>query len=178
MIEAKAKPEKDEFSTEDPTPVYVYDAFEGANFRLKVKMKDKYPNYEDSKFEDNITALCDGDEDKMEEALNACHKLSEFTAPDQFKSYEELQKQLVKVLNLSGSSSSSGGGDGETKRPSALEQMDDDTPPAAEKPKAAVTKVATKTPPKKADPVKAEPEPSGDGEEDETAFFRDLLKDD
>lgn len=173
MIEAKAKPEKDEFSTEDPTPVYVYDAFEGANFRLKVKMKDKYPNYEDSKFEDNITALCDGDEDEMERVLSSCHKLSEFTAPNQFKPYEELQKLLLKVLNITtgGSSAASGGESAGTGR-TALDEMDD-TPAQ----KAAVTKVgATKTPPKKAEAVKVE-EPAG-GEEDETAFFRDLLKDD
>jgi hypothetical protein len=176
MIEAKGKPEKDEFATEDPVPVYVYDAFEGANFRLKVKMKDKYPTYEDSKFEDNITALCDGDEEEMERVLSSAHQLNAFTAPDQFKSYEELQKLLVKVLNLSGASTASSGGESAGKGRSALESMDDDaTPPAEDKPKAAVTKVATKTPPKKVEAAKVEAEPSG--EEDETAFFRDLLKD-
>jgi hypothetical protein len=167
MIQAQAQPEKDEFAEEDPTPVFVYDAFEGKNFRLKVKMKDKYPNYEDSKFEDKITALCDGDEDEMEAVLSKCHSLNAFLDPKEFKSYDDLKKQLHKALGLTGGTASGGSSSGGGKK-SALEQMDDDEPQPT---RTKVTSGATKKP--KEEP-KEEPA-GGDDDGDDTDFFKKLL---
>lgn len=168
MIQAKAQPEKDEFETEEPTPIFVYDAFEGMNFRLKCKMKDKYPNYEDSKFEDKITALCDGDEDEMEAVLEKCHGLQQFLDPKEFKSYEDLKKELHKALGLTGGASA-GGSTGGAKKKSALESMDDngdeDVAPKAKpatKPGAATKKVE-------------KVEETGSDGDDDADFFKKLL---
>lgn len=93
MIGAKAKPQ-----FEDDEPVFVYDLWEGANFKLRIFNKDKYPTYENSVF-DSPTALFGGDEEKLEEVLNKCHSLSEFLEPSRFKSYDQLKKELDRCLS-------------------------------------------------------------------------------
>jgi hypothetical protein len=179
MIEAKGKPETDELTGETPDAVHVYDAFNGSNLRLKAKKKDekaKFPSYETSEFEATVGPLCDGDEDEMERVLDACYPLHPFIAPDQFKSYEDLQKQLNKALNLGDGASGSSSSAGSKPARTALEQLDDDTPtvPSEDKPVTKVTKVS-KT-------KKAEPEPTlevgGDNEDDDDPdFFKNLLND-
>ena len=47
---------------EDETPVNVFDFWEGANFRLKIRQIDGYRNYDKSEF-DSPTALFEGDAD-------------------------------------------------------------------------------------------------------------------
>lgn len=82
---------------EDEAPVNVFDYWEGANFKLRMKMVDKYPNYDTSEFE-AITPVADSDEEILEIA-NQQYKLSEFTDPKNFKTYDELKKKLEIVLN-------------------------------------------------------------------------------
>ena len=96
MIGAKAKPQ-----FEDDEPVFVYDLWEGANFKLRIYNKDKYPTYENSVF-DSPSALFGGDEEKLEEVLGKCHSLSEFLEPSRFKSYDQLKKELDRCLSTDG----------------------------------------------------------------------------
>ena len=78
---------------------------EGANFRIKIKqIKDKasnnsFPNYDESKFL-KPEALSE-DEAELEAIWNKEYSLLAEIAPDKFKSYAELQKQLNKALALS-----------------------------------------------------------------------------
>lgn len=82
--------------------VNPFDMYEGANFVIKITRKDKYRNYDKSEFEAKgplfVNKKGEPDEAKMEEVYNQMHKLQPFLAADQFKSYEELEKQLEKVL--------------------------------------------------------------------------------
>ena len=83
-----------EFADEDP--VNPFDLIEGANFRIKIKMVAGYWNYDASDFE-RQSPLSE-DEEKLEKVFNAQHDVHELIAPEQFKSYEELQTKLNEVL--------------------------------------------------------------------------------
>lgn len=73
-----------------------FDLWDGANFVIRITRKDKYRNYEKSSF-DSGGPLFDND-GKMEEVWKQAYSLQAFIAPDQFKSREELDKQLARVL--------------------------------------------------------------------------------
>mgnify|MGYP006269417859 CR=1 FL=1 len=88
----KAKP-----TFEDEEPVNVFDYWEGANFRLRIKTVSQFPNYDDSVF-DAPTPLAPSDEAILS-VVNQQYKLSEFTDPANFKSYDELKQKLEMVLN-------------------------------------------------------------------------------
>jgi len=82
---------------EDEQPLNVFDYWEGANFKLRMKNVDGYPNYDASEFE-SPSAVADDDEEILEIAKRQ-HKLSEFLDPKNFKSYEELKVKLEQVLS-------------------------------------------------------------------------------
>ena len=82
---------------EDETPVNPFDFWEGANFKLKLRKVDGYWNYDKSEFEAPST-LFDKD-DELEKLWEKQYSLSEFTAPTNFKSYDELQTRLNTVLS-------------------------------------------------------------------------------
>ena len=83
-----------EFADEDP--MNPFDIIEGANFRIKIKMVGGYWNYDSSDFE--RPAPLSEDESKLEQVFNSQYDVHELVAPDQFKSYEELQQKLNMVL--------------------------------------------------------------------------------
>lgn len=76
--------------------VNAFDLWDGANFRLRQKMVDKYPNFDGSSFE-SPAPLFDDDE-KMEAIWQQQYKLKELISPDKFKSYDELKRRLNQVL--------------------------------------------------------------------------------
>ena len=80
----------------DETAVNPFDFWEGANFKLKLRMVEGYWNYDKSEFS-APSALFD-DDDKLEEVWKKQYPLSEFTSETNFKSYEELKKRLDMVL--------------------------------------------------------------------------------
>ena len=81
---------------EDETPINPFDFWQGANFKLKLKKVAGYWNYDSSEF-DRPSPLLD-DDDAMEAIWKKQYSLTAFTAPDQFKSYDELKKRLDYVL--------------------------------------------------------------------------------
>ena len=81
----------------DETPVNPFDFWGGANFKLKIRNVEGYRNYDKSEF-DSATALYDGDDTKLEEVYNQLYKLSEFTDPENYKSYGDLKKKLYEVI--------------------------------------------------------------------------------
>ena len=83
-----------EFADEDP--MNPFDLIEGANFRIKIKMVAGYWNYDSSDFE-KVSPLSE-DDSKLEQVFNSQYDVHELIAPDQFKSYEELQQKLNMVL--------------------------------------------------------------------------------
>ena len=82
---------------EDEKPVNVFDLWEGANFKLRMRKKDGYSNYDESVFSDPIP-VAESDEEIVR-IVNGQHKLSEFIDRKNFKSYDELKKKLDAVLS-------------------------------------------------------------------------------
>lgn len=83
---------------EDEAPVNPFDLWEGANFRLKIRQFEGYPNYDKSEF-DKSSALSD-DEAELERVYNSEHPLQDLIDPKNFKSYNELKAKLYRVLAL------------------------------------------------------------------------------
>jgi len=87
-----------EFDDEDP--INPFDFWQGANFKIKIVKKDGYWNYDKSEF-DRVGPLLD-DDDALEALWKKEYSLSAITAPDQFKSYEDLERRMNMVLGLGG----------------------------------------------------------------------------
>jgi len=81
---------------EDETPINPFDFWQGANFKLKIVKKDGYWNYDKSEF-DSPSPLLE-DDDALEALWKKEYSLTAVTAPDQFKSYDVLEKRLKYVL--------------------------------------------------------------------------------
>jgi len=90
---------------EDEEPINPFDFWQGANFRLKIRKVEGYWNYDKSEFDSPSPLLTD--DDAMEAIWKKEYSLAAVTAPDQFKTYDELKKRLEYVLGLSKSSRSS-----------------------------------------------------------------------
>ena len=86
---------KPEFADEDP--IIPFDFWQGANFRLRQRKVAGYPNYDKSEF-DSVSALYEGDEEKLKEVWATQYPLSEFVDPTNYKSYDELKTRLETVL--------------------------------------------------------------------------------
>ena len=81
---------------EDETPTDVYNFWEGANFKLKIRKVDGFSNYDKSEF---ITpAPLFEDDSEMERVWGEEHSLDEFVKEDNFKTYEDLKARLDVVL--------------------------------------------------------------------------------
>ena len=91
----KAKP-----TFEDEKPVNVFDLWEGANFKLRMKKVEGYPNYDSSSFSEPV-AVAPSDEQILE-IVNQQYRLGEFLDRKNFKSYEELKTKLDQVLSGDG----------------------------------------------------------------------------
>jgi hypothetical protein len=138
-------------------PVNVFDLWEGADFKLRMRKVDGYPNYDQSIFADPA-ALLSGDEEQLLEVVGKQHRLAEFTDRKNFKTYEELQRKLNDVLNDSGSSGRSAA--------SIAEEDDDYVAPVA--PKTVASKPAPE--PK----VAKNTAPSEDDDEDVMSYFQKI----
>ena len=82
----------------DEQPVNPFDLWEGANFRLKIRKYEGYPNYDKSEFE--AAAPLFDDDEKLEEIWKQEHSLQELIDAKNFKSYAELKAKLYRVLAL------------------------------------------------------------------------------
>jgi len=126
----KAKP-----TFEDETPVNVFDYWDGADFKLRMRKVDGYPNYDQSVFTEP-SAL--GDDDEIMIISKKQFLLKDFLDRKNFKSYEELSRKLVSVLNSDASPTP-------TAATLSGEDEDDYTPPVREVKKPAVKIVSNST---------------------------------
>ena len=98
-IQEKMQPE---FADEEE--VNPFDFWKGANFKIKIRKVGGFVNYDKSEF-DSPSALADGDDAALETIWKQQHPLQAFIAPDQFKSYDELNTRLTTVLGRGGGGS-------------------------------------------------------------------------
>lgn len=133
---------------EDEDAVNPFDLWAGANFRLRIRNVEGYRNYDKSDFDSSSPLLADDEE--LERVWNSEHKIQPFLDPTEFKSYEELQAKLNRVLGL----------DGFRSPESTADAVDEELP---------------WSPPKEEKVAQSKSESSDDGDEDESLeFFKKL----
>ena len=155
-ITIKAKPAFD-----DEDPVNVFDFWEGANFKLRQRKEDGWPNYNDSVFE-SPSAIADTDEEILAIA-NAQYSLTEIIDRKNFKSYEELARKLASVLGTEGTG-------GKAQKSLAEQQVDE------EEEYAPPTRQVVKSAPKPSKPVVTMDE--DDDDDDAMAYFKKIAQED
>lgn len=136
---------------EDEKPVNVFDFWEGANFKLRMRKKDGYANYDESAF---MEPSAIGDDETIVKIANAQHKLAEFTDRKNFKSYDELKKKLNEVLS----------GDSFASKSAAQIAEDEDRPVAS------APKIASKPAPS--------PKALEEDDDDVMSYFEKIAKED
>ena len=136
----------------DDDKIDPFHLWEGANFRLKIRKVDGYPNYEKSEFE-RPSALHD-DDSKLEKVYNSEYSLQEFLSPTNFKSYEDLKARFLRAIGETASKVNS-------VVAASIEDEDD-----------APVKFKAKSPPKQAAVVVDEDE----DEDEEMKFFNKLAR--
>lgn len=99
----------------DDEPINIFDFWQGANFKLKIRKVAGYVNYDKSEFE-TPSALLGGEDAKLEELWKKQYALKEFTAAENFKSYDELKTKMDSVLK--------GGNDKKAKSAEEMEEME------------------------------------------------------
>jgi hypothetical protein len=145
---------------EDETAVNPFDLWEGANFRLKIRQFEGYPNYDKSEF-DKPAPLFE-DDDEMEAVWKQQHSLNELLDPKHFKTYDELKAKLYRVLALTADSV-----DGSR---SAMDDIDEDL-------NMSNLGKTTSAPEMKAAPAASSNSYDEDDDDDSLALFKELAKD-
>ena len=135
----------------DEKPVNPFDLWTGANFVLKIRRVDGYANFDKSEFEAPAPLA---DDDKLEAIWKSQYSLQEIVSAKNFKSYDDLQRKLDKVLGKTGSTTAA--------RPNRKEE--DDLPWEGE----------AKAPQFKAADAKPAPAATADEDDDDFAFFNSL----
>lgn len=103
--------------------VNPFDFWKGANFKIRIRTVDNYPNYDQSIFDSPKPLLSDDDE--LEVIWKKQHSLKEFVEQKNFKTYDELKKRLDEVLGDTVSEKPAA-------RPTATEKPTFNKPKAAE----------------------------------------------
>lgn len=152
-IEEKASP-----AFKDEEAVNVFDFWNGANFKLKIRKVEGYRNYDKSEFE-KASPVAKSDEE-IEKLWRASYSLKELVGPAKFKTYEELKARLDKVLGQSATVAS------------APEKVAEDT--AAPAPTTSVAERLAAATRSTAETVTL---PEGDGDEDSMKLFERLASD-
>lgn len=82
----------------DDPAINPFDPINGANFKLRMRQVEGYPNYDKSEFSE-AKAISDS-EDAILDVLNQIKPLKDYVSPDKFKSYDELKTKLDSVLSV------------------------------------------------------------------------------
>jgi len=83
----------------NPTNAFdPFDLWQGANFKLRVRKVDGFPNYDLSSWEPAKPLL--NDDAELEEVWKSEHSLKAVIAEDKFKSYDDLAQRLADALGI------------------------------------------------------------------------------
>jgi len=137
---------------EDETPVNVFDLWEGADFKLRQRKVEGYPNYDQSVFLE--PSPISKDDEEVLKVVNSQYLLTEFLDRKNFKTYEELSRKLASVLD-SGSGS----------QQSAMSIAEEDEPVRTEVKKAAVK-------------IQSKVVDDDDSDDDAMAYFKSIATED
>lgn len=82
---------------EDIKPIDVFNPWDGANFRLRMRKVDGRANFDKSEFE--APSVITEDDEEMLNILNSRFRLSQYIDADKFKSFEDLEKRFDLVMS-------------------------------------------------------------------------------
>jgi len=82
---------------EDQKPLEFFDWDQGANFRIRSENGDFSLSYDSSEFE-QVSPLAGGRQEVQEKLYNSMYDLAEFESESNYKSYDELKAEMIKVL--------------------------------------------------------------------------------
>jgi len=142
---------------EDEKPVDPFNLWTGANFKLKIRKFEGYPNYDKSEF-DSASPLLD-DDDALEAIWKQEYSLKELLDTKNFRTYDELKRRLDRALGLTTGAS-----------PSNARQayvVDEEDIPSFEP-----------APQPRAQEARPAPAASVDDDDEDFAFFKQLAEDD
>jgi len=142
---------------EDEKPVDPFNLWTGANFKLKIRKFEGYPNYDKSEF-DSAAPLLD-DDDALEAIWKQEYSLKELLDTKNFRTYDELKRRLDRALGLTTGAS-----------PSNARQayvVDEEDIPSFEP-----------APQARAQEARPAPAASVDDDDEDFAFFKQLAEDD
>ena len=98
-IKNAASPSEEEIAL-GTEPKQVYNPLQGHNFLLKVKRgSNNFITYEDSKFDEKVTAAYESDEEFQKDIKENGYVLDDFYKPEFYKTYEELKEILAWYMN-------------------------------------------------------------------------------
>ena len=84
----------------DETPMNPFDLWEGANFKIKMRQVDGFPNYDKSEFTESCPL--NSDEKKLEDVWKQQYSLNEIVEEKNFKNYAELEARFNTVVARKG----------------------------------------------------------------------------
>ena len=84
---------------QDEEPVNPFDFWEGADFKIKIRKVEGWTNYDKSEFA-AAAPVAGGEEEALEVIYNKLHNLSDFTKPENYKTYAELKAKMNRVLGV------------------------------------------------------------------------------
>ena len=142
---------------EDEKPVDPFNLWTGANFKLKIRKFEGYPNYDKSEF-DSAAPLLD-DDDQLEKIWKSEYSLKELLDTKNFRTYDELKRRLDRALGLTTGASPS------NARQSYV--VDEEDIPSFEP-----------APQPRAQEARPAPAASVDDDDEDFAFFKQLAEDD
>jgi len=85
-------------------PVDPFHFLQGADFQLKIRQVEGYRNYDKSEFT-QPKPLLDGDATRLEAVYNQMHDISDYTNPEKYPTYAELETKLNEVLGITANKS-------------------------------------------------------------------------
>lgn len=170
-IVAAAKPEAVEGFDDIAEPINAFSPINGADFLLVQTVVQEFPNYDGSKFSSK-KPLFKGDEDKIAEVMDKLFDLNVEVSPAKMKSYDELKKKYLWVMNIQEKKSETGDKavDEELDKLSKIAKSET---PAKSTPKEDKPTPAKSTPKEPPVPVSS----ASDDEDDDAAFFSSLIND-
>jgi hypothetical protein len=98
LIKSLISPEVDEFK-ESVSPSNPFDFWEGRNFVLRIKKVDGYTNYASSEWHKPTPIFPNGSDEDYQKLWEKQYSLQAIIDPSNFKTYEELERRFLKVIN-------------------------------------------------------------------------------
>lgn len=91
----------DELGIEAKPEVSVFSYWDSQDFVLDLYKKGSFTMYDRCGFSEQPYTIARGDDNKIEQLWKSQYNLSEFVAPEQFKSYSELKELFLRVMGVS-----------------------------------------------------------------------------